>query len=306
MGLVSGKPPAREIFKPYDEEEKAILAKKYTPEQMRAIEAAEEAIDPQDLQERGVLRSDWGRLEYLDDFSEIAPTIDKRVKREGPVDPKERLMSLEEYRDHYKEFFTKIMEENPVPEDFDYEDPEQRAKIRPNRADMLRAFDEVPDLIGSNGPLKDQTMLAPGVSRDFESALDDPEVAKSTEEEEDPRDPDGRYDLLRKQTGLTLDEILDYRVKILVNHRVVNQTRLGKISSQYILAIAGNGRGRLGLGEAKGQEIEETLSNARIQAIRNMQPIPRYEERTIFGEVEGKVSAVEVKLMSRPPGKFLS
>jgi small subunit ribosomal protein S5 len=304
MGLVSSKPPAREVFKPYDDEEKAILAKKYTPKQMRAIEAAEQAIDPEDLQERGVLRSDWGRLDYLDDFAEIAPTVDRRVKRSGPVDPKERLMTMEEYGEHYKEFFDKIMEENPVPEDFDYEDPEQRAKIRPNRADMLRAFDEVPDLIGSNGPLKGDTYLAPGVSRDFESALDDPEVAKGAEEEEDPRDPDGRYDLLRKQTGLTLDQILEYKVKVLVNHRVVNQTRLGKIQSQYILAIAGNGRGRLGLGEAKGQEIEETMSNARIQAIRNMQPIPRYEERTIFGEVEGKVSAVEVKLMSRPPGKF--
>jgi small subunit ribosomal protein S5 len=58
----------------------------------------------------------------------------------------------------------------------------------------------------------------------------------------------------------------------------------------------------LGIGEAKGQEAEETQVNARIAAIRSMQPIPRYEERTIFGEVEGKVSAVEVKLMSRPPG----
>ena len=37
-----------------------------------------------------------------------------------------------------------------------------------------------------------------------------------------------------------------------------------------------------------------------------MQPIPRYEERTIFGEVDGKVSAVEVKLMARPPGKCSS
>jgi len=70
----------------------------------------------------------------------------------------------------------------------------------------------------------------------------------------------------------------------------------------YVLAVAGNGNGRLGIGEAKGQEIEETQTNARIAAILSMQPIPRYEDRTIFGEVEGKVSAVEVKLMSRPPG----
>jgi small subunit ribosomal protein S5 len=99
---------------------------------------------------------------------------------------------------------------------------------------------------------------------------------------------------------------MDCKAKILVRHRVVNQTRLGKIASIYCLAVAGNENGRLGIGEAKGQEIEETSSNARIAAIRNMQPIPRYEERTIFGEVEGKVSAAEVKLMSRPPGKLES
>jgi small subunit ribosomal protein S5 len=79
---------------------------------------------------------------------------------------------------------------------------------------------------------------------------------------------------------------------------------LGKIASVYCLAVAGNGNGRLGIGEAKGQETGETSSNARIAAIRSMQPIPRYEERTIFGEVEGKVSAAEVKLMCRPPGMF--
>lgn len=33
-----------------------------------------------------------------------------------------------------------------------------------------------------------------------------------------------------------------------------------------------------------------------------MQPILRYEDRTIFGDVEGKVGAVELKLMTRPPG----
>ena len=126
------------------------------------------------------------------------------------------------------------------------------------------------------------------------------------EDEYDERDPEGVYNRLRKKTGLTLDEILDLRLKILVKHRVVNQTRLGKIQSMYYLAIAGNGDGRLGIGEAKGIEDEEVMNNARIAAILSMQPIPRYEKRTIYGEVEGKVSAVQVKLMARPPGESLS
>ena len=302
MGLVS-KPAARDLFKRYDAEEKAALAKRYTPAQMEAIEAAEEAIDPDDLSERGVIRTDWGSLSYLDDFSQMQPTIDKKIKREGPIDPKERLMTPEEYAQHHKDYFMKIMDENEVPIDFDRQDPEQAKKLRPNRLDLFKSWDEVPDMIGSNGPLKSESMLAPGIPRNFESAVDAEAQTKS--EDEDPRDPDGRYDLLRKQTGLSLDQILKYNVKILVKHRVVNQTRLGKIQSMYILAIAGNGDGRLGLGQAKGQELEDAMMNARIQAIRNMQPIPRYEERTIYGEVEGKVSAAEVKLMSRPPGTSL-
>ncbi|TVY37287.1 37S ribosomal protein S5, mitochondrial [Lachnellula subtilissima] len=299
MGLVS-KPAAQDLFKRYDAGEKAALAKRYTPAQMEAIEAAEEAIDPDDLSERGVIRTDWGSLDYLDDFSQMQPTIDKKIKREGPVDPKERLMTPEEYAQHHKDYFMKIMDENEVPLDFDRKDPEQLKKLRPNRLDFFKSWDEVPDLIGSNGPLKSESMLAPGIPRNFESAVD-PD-AETKVEDEDSRDPDGRYDLLRKQTGLSLDQISKYNVKILVKHRVVNQTRLGKIQSMYVLAIAGNGEGRLGLGQAKGQELEDVMMNARIQAIRNMQPIPRYEERTIYGEVEGKVSASEVKLMSRPPG----
>lgn len=302
MGLVSSKRPAREVFKPLDDEDKAIHAKKYTPEQLVAIAAGEEAIDPEDLNERGTLRSDWGHLDYLDDFGTIRPTLDRKARREGPVDPEERLMDYEEYEKRHIEFISQLMEKGPtITEGLDIEDPEVRVKLRPNNADILRAFDEVPDLVGSNGPLKGDTFLAPGLPRDF--AKDDPEAEpKRKEEEVDDRDPDGKYDLIRKQTGLTLDEIMDLKMKVLVTHYVTNQTRLGKIQSKYALAIAGNGDGVLGIGQAKGQESADAYHNARVQAIRNMRPIPRYESRTIYGEVDAKVSAVEVKLMSRPPG----
>lgn len=303
MGLVASK----DIFKPYSETEKEKLAKRYTPEQMQAIEAAEEAINPDDLNERGVIRTDWGSLNYLDDFSTMAPVLDKKLRRQGPIDPEERLMTMEEYGESHKDYIMKIIEENKIDttaEDFNPEEFEEHSDlVRPNRLDMYKMFNEVPDSIGPNGPLKSQSLLAPGVPRNFEAALDEEPVKKiGEEEEEDTRDPDGRFNLLMKQTGLSMDDIFGFTRKVLVRHRVVNQTRLGKISSTYVLAIAGNGKGRLGLGQAKGQEPIDTMSNAMIQAIRSMRPIPRYEDRTIFGDVQGKVSAVEVKLMARPPG----
>jgi len=183
----------------------------------------------------------------------------------------------------------------------------------PHRGDFLRELKEVPSFMGTHGPIpayQTPDYRAPGLPCNFDpdnpTSKSKKETEKDPEDDVDPRDPDGIYNRLIKQTGLTLDQILDYKIKILVKHRVVNQTRLGKVSSIYCLAVAGNGNGRLGIGEAKGQEIEETQTNARIAAIRSMQPIPRYEERTIFGEVDGKVSAVEVKLMARPPGKSSS
>jgi ribosomal protein S5 len=35
-----------------------------------------------------------------------------------------------------------------------------------------------------------------------------------------------------------------------------------------------------------------------------MRPIKRYEQRTIFGTVSGKVGATELELYARPPGMY--
>jgi len=304
MGLVTDRKPARELFKPYTKEEKEVLAKKYTAEQIRAIEAGEQAIDPEDLDSHGVIRTDLGALPYLDDLSQIQPVVDKRVREYRPIDPNERWMTDSELGKQLADWYFPLHKSNP-PEPADPEDPEYVKSLRPNRLDVMKMLDDLTSRMGSDGPAsRSASSFAPGLPKQF---LDDDNRTRKKDagqgaEEEDPRDRDGVYTKLRKQTGLTLDEILDFKAKILVRHRVVNQTRLGKIASIYCLAVAGNGNGRLGIGEAKGTESEETMNNARIAAIRNMKPIPRYEERTIFGDVEGKVAAAEVKLMTRPPG----
>jgi small subunit ribosomal protein S5 len=107
-------------------------------------------------------------------------------------------------------------------------------------------------------------------------------------------------------TGYTANQIRDFRLKTLVSHSVVNQTRLGKVRRAYRLSIAGNGNGLLGVGEGKSDEAADAKTQSQYRAIRNMQPIPRYENRTIFGDVSGKVGAVELQLMHRPPGMIKS
>ncbi|TAQ87963.1 hypothetical protein B7494_g3720 [Chlorociboria aeruginascens] len=307
MGLISNRIPAKEHFRPYTEEERKQLENIYTPEQIEAIEAGEAAIDPEDLKSHGIIRTDLGRLPYLDDLSVIQPTIDKKLPRpEEPLDPNLRLMDEDELGESLGHEIIRYLDQNP--KGLDRQDPDYLNKIRPNSVDLLRAQDDAAMFMGTDGPIRGPhySELAPGLPTRFldpsESEDGKKEKQNAQAEKDQRRDPEGIYKKLQKETGYTLEYIMDLKVKILVRHSVTNVTRLGKVMSQYCLAIAGNGNGRLGLGESKGQETEDTSNNARIAAIRNMRPVPRYEQRTIYGDVDGKVSGVEVKLMSRPPG----
>ncbi|CZS96669.1 hypothetical protein WAI453_010092 [Rhynchosporium graminicola] len=320
--------PLSKVFRQYTENEKALLAKKYTPEQIQAIEAGEKAVSPEDLDSHGVIRTDLGALPYLDDFSQTVPVLDRAARWKGPVDPNARPMTYEEMEDNWREVEEQYKRErdeewaqNPPTElEAAHKQKMQDIGAKPgeelplreslSRLDIMKIEDRLSSFTGSDGRAipREQEIdyTAPGLPKKFMTETGNKAGASKSEagmeKEADPRDPDGLYNRLIKQSGLTLDQILDYKIKILVRHRVVNMTRLGRVQSVYILAVAGNGHGVLGVGEAKGQESEETAQNARIAAIRNMQPIPRYEDRTIFGDVEGKVSATEVKLMARPPG----
>ena len=212
---------------PYTEREKELLAMRYTPEQMKIIEAGEAAISPRDMAEQGRLRGDAFRPTYIDDFSTLRPLVDKPIR-----------LAVDDAKQAQQE-----------------QGKKKAAKALP----------------------------LPGV--------------KYGAEEEDPH-----MLRLRQQTGLSQRDIRNIRVKNLVSHRVVNQTRMGKIQSLYFLTIAGNQDGMLGIGEGKAAEDEDGKRQAMMNAIRNMRPIPRYEERTIYGDVEAKVGASVVQLSARAPG----
>jgi small subunit ribosomal protein S5 len=301
MGLVSR--PTKEGLRPYEAEEKTELSKRYTPEQMRVIEAGEEAVDVEDIRTQGMFRNDPFRLPYLDDLSIIRPVIDKRLPEKNTWPENSRWNDDRESLEEFNRWMSKALdaEHRPyrkVPEDgsetIDDALP-AAADLNFARAEFRKYMESAPGVTGQGS--QGTSTLAPAL----------PKIASMKGQyqnlkEADPRDPEGKQDFLIKQTGMSLDEIMDLKSKVLVNHRVVNQTRLGKIQSMYCLVVAGDGNGRLGIGEGKAIEPDEARDKAKRNAIRSMQPIPRYENRTIFGEVEGKVAACEVKLMARPPG----
>ena len=270
-------------LKKYTAEDRKALAKKYTPEQLQALEAGEEAISDFDLAEQAELRNDPFRLQYLDDLSVIRPVVDKPIRNpESNYDPNLRLKTDDEIALDLARWVKEF------PDDM----PEDQARVQ-----WMKFMDETRMTVG-----KEEAERAP---RSYKSPelpkITDPKIVypKSDEPGIDPA-----MKRVYQQTGFTPEEVRNFRVKNLVYHRVVNQTRMGKKASQYYLTVAGDGRGLLGIGEGKAEEPEDAKRQARRAAIRNMQPIPRYEERTIFGEVEGKVGAAEVKLSTRPPGMF--
>jgi small subunit ribosomal protein S5 len=288
--------PKPEDFKPYTEEEKAYLAKEYSAAQLEAVKAGEAAIDPKDLAEQLNERDDPMKINYVDDFSVIEPGIDRHVR--APESNSDYNFKLKNEEDFVKDFgrFVAEMPDDATGADFVRFTDELRLTHGKESNELNPHSALVPDLFG------------PGETID-EPRIEERKTAAEKGEKERSLQAEEMTDALKSlllATGYTANQIRDFRLKTLVSHSVVNQTRLGKVRRAYRLSIAGNGNGLLGVGEGKSDEASDAKTQSQYRAIRNMQPIPRYENRTIFGDVTGKVGAVELQLMHRPPGMFES
>lgn len=83
---------------------------------------------------------------------------------------------------------------------------------------------------------------------------------------------------------------------------VKQQTGKGKIERYSVLIVVGNGKGLIGLGEGKGLDYMSAVNKAFPQAVRNMDYIERYEDRTIWTEMETKFGSTRIVLRPRPVG----
>lgn len=111
---------------------------------------------------------------------------------------------------------------------------------------------------------------------------------------------------LAEQTGLSVSYIKSLTSRELLSKFVVNMTRKGKMPSFYSLAIVGDRRGNVGIGEGKdSSEIALALQRAHWNAVKNLTYIPRFEDRTIYGSIDHKYHSVVIKLRPAPPGHGL-
>ncbi|EFZ02290.2 ribosomal protein S5 [Metarhizium robertsii] len=360
----------QEKFPDYTKEELELLKQKYTPEQLEALRAGEEAINTDDVIIQGRLRDDPYRPNYIEDFTVLDPRYD--VKPKVDVTPKEpEWLSHNEWVDQYGSKMSQMtdtktshqltramvralrrVKESSGAELIDLtedelkdlendpellkkylieEDGKQEPDANASGPDLLtRAqamkLDEAVDAewkkeLDKLSSMTDESEVEPsnlelladgpaGVNRAYSAEA--AELGKvpgveglyksAADPEDEGQDDGGHYQEIKRLTGMTLKDIQSIYRKVLVTRWVSNQTRLGKVRSTSVVAIAGNGNGRLGLGIAKSTEAGLAAETAQLLAIRNMKPIRRYENRTIFGNVKAKVSGTVVELFSRPPG----
>jgi small subunit ribosomal protein S5 len=297
------RPLTRSDFKPknfrrYDEEELKRLDEKYTPAQRAAIDAGELAITNKHLASQASAREAHWSLRYFDDLSKIDPVVDHPIRAPySNIDPNLRLKTGDELDEDLATFIHNLPEDKNSPEaDEAWIEFDKKLRLTVGREEAERnpRSAEAPDLFRPGELNLDGKIIRP------------PSTTTNTlypqKEKSDEADP-GLMRLMQ-MTGFSMREIAKLRVKSIVTHRVVNQTRLGKISKIYYLSVAGNGNGLIGIGEGKSEEASEARVQSQYRAIRNMQPILRYEGRTIFGDVKAKVSATELELYTRPPGKY--
>jgi small subunit ribosomal protein S5 len=342
MGLMTDKQIddfTKQKFPKYTQEELDHLRTKYSPAQIAALEAGEAAIDPRDLTVQGRLRDDPYTIPYIDDFAETQPVIDKRARNKDAPDPLARFMNMDEFTEDLVRWADKFQVGEVtgklktlvdfVPEEFkkkpegnwpgevreeahkafqqylaDEVSRQQSGKDAddvgggPTDADILQYILERSAMTDNNRTTDSSLAHAlpskvPGVSGLYKNAIDPADMGL---------DDTGVYQDLKRRTGMSVSEILRLQAKKLVHRYVANQTRLGKVRKSSVMFIVGNGDGWLGIGEAKSTEPMIASLKARLLAIRNMQPIRRYENRTIYGTVEAKISGTVVRMSARPPG----
>ncbi|KAL1953885.1 hypothetical protein VTO42DRAFT_2071 [Malbranchea cinnamomea] len=275
-------------FKTYSPEEKARLQNVYSPEQIAAIEAGEKAIKPEEMARQLLPREDPWAFQYIDDFSTIEPAVDHHIR--APLsnhDPNSRLKEEDEIVDDIADFIENMPEDGDPTHWLKFTD-NMRLTVGKEEAERNPHSALVPDIFEPGESLENIGRFKPDLSEGMNKQYEG-EISPALQR-------------LMHATGYTQEQIRGLRVKSLVNHDVVNQTRLGKIRKAYVLSVAGNGKGLLGIGEGKSEDVGEAQIQSQYRAIRNMQPILRYEDRTIYGDVKGKVGAVELVLMHRPPG----
>ncbi|GAW03563.1 37s ribosomal protein s5 [Lentinula edodes] len=99
--------------------------------------------------------------------------------------------------------------------------------------------------------------------------------------------------------GYPVEQLMKF---VLVRRFVVQQTGKGKIDHHQCFTVVGDGNGMVGLGMGTDTEPTHASNKSHIAAIKNMDYVDRFENRTIWTEMSGKFRSTQIKMRPRPMG----
>ena len=120
--------------------------------------------------------------------------------------------------------------------------------------------------------------------------------------EEGPEQQEGESGSMASALPVPLKYYQNLYQSILMRRSVVQQTGKGKIRRIAYMVLVGDGNGLVGYGEGKHSNGAVALNAARIAAVKNMDWVQRFENRTIWTEMSTKLGATELILRPRPVG----
>ena len=106
----------------------------------------------------------------------------------------------------------------------------------------------------------------------------------------------------RENLPLTQQELMNLYRFPLIRRRITQQTGKGKIHRQFVLMVVGNGDGLVGYGQGKDEDASRAEGKAFAQAVRNMDWVERFEQRTIWTDINTKLGATQLIMRQRPVG----
>ncbi|TFK38011.1 hypothetical protein BDQ12DRAFT_652263 [Crucibulum laeve] len=153
-------------------------------------------------------------------------------------------------------------------------------------------------------PTKDSPYHNRVIIRNHVSVFDTPKaVSEGMEDDNAPEDTesDQRNEWVKR---LPVDNAYYTGLyhSILMRRRVIQQTGKGKIGRISYTVLLGDGNGLIGLGEGKHENSQVALNAARLDALKNMDYVERFEKRTVWTEMETKLGATKLILRPRPVG----
>ncbi|KAF9010245.1 ribosomal protein S5 domain 2-like protein [Cyathus striatus] len=90
--------------------------------------------------------------------------------------------------------------------------------------------------------------------------------------------------------------------RVLLKRRVTQQTGKGKKHRYATMVLIGNRNGIVGIGEAKHEDSAIATNAAKLDAVKRLDWVERFEDRTVWTNMETKLGGTRILMRPRPLG----